>query len=197
MLTLSLGLSAGALHVLSGPDHLAALAPIALNSRTQGFRVGAQWGAGHGLGVVLLGLLGLGARHVLDPHWLSAWSEWLVGFVLIGVGAWALWSSSRDTEPTPHHTHAAVGVGLLHGAAGAGHLYGLVPALMLPVEQVLVYLGAYLAAAVLSMALFGGLLARLARSGTPALLQWLMRGSGVFAIAVGLVWLSAGPPWGG
>eukprot|EP00438_Fugacium_kawagutii_P025792 Skav209817 [mRNA] locus=scaffold2424:43838:54211:+ [translate_table: standard] len=48
---------AGAFHSLSGPDHLAALAPLALRTSGPGkaFRTGAFWGFGHVLGQVLLG----------------------------------------------------------------------------------------------------------------------------------------------
>ncbi|MEN0062178.1 MAG: hypothetical protein AAGA48_08495 [Myxococcota bacterium] len=194
MLTFITGLAAGALHVVMGPDHLAALAPIALQSRARGVRVGAQWGAGHGLGVVLIGLVGIGLRHLVDPMWLSAVSEWLVGFALIGVGVWALWSARTDLKVATHvHESAAVGMGLLHGAAGAGHLYGLLPALVLPPAQVVLYLGAYLTSAILAMAAFGGLLGGLAGS-WPGVVRGAMGLSGFIAIVVGLFWLSTGLP---
>ena len=51
LLVVTTGLIAGALHVLAGPDHLAAIAPIAIKSRAKGASVGASWGWGHGLGV--------------------------------------------------------------------------------------------------------------------------------------------------
>ncbi|CAK9017173.1 unnamed protein product [Durusdinium trenchii] len=53
------GAGAGAFHTLSGPDHLAALAPLALRTSGPGkaFRTGVFWGFGHVLGQVLLGNL--------------------------------------------------------------------------------------------------------------------------------------------
>jgi len=42
-----LGLGSGALHALSGPDHLLGVAPHAVGRRRGAWRVGVAWGAGH------------------------------------------------------------------------------------------------------------------------------------------------------
>jgi len=60
------GAGAGALHALSGPDHLAALAPLSLKVRGgpgAAFRSGVFWGSGHVLGQLFLGLGLLGLGH--------------------------------------------------------------------------------------------------------------------------------------
>lgn len=75
------GLLAGLLHVFAGPDHLAALAPLAVRDPAQARRLGLSWGLGHGAGVVVLGLLGIVARRLVDVEALSAGSERLVGFL--------------------------------------------------------------------------------------------------------------------
>ena len=49
------GAIAGLLHVFSGPDHLVAVAPLALRKPALAFRVGTLWGLGHASGVLLLG----------------------------------------------------------------------------------------------------------------------------------------------
>ena len=51
MLLILTGLSAGALHVLSGPDHLAVVAPLVAEKPSKGLQLGFKWGLGHGLGV--------------------------------------------------------------------------------------------------------------------------------------------------
>ena len=51
------GLAAGLLHVFSGPDHLAAIAPLAADGDRGQWRAGLQWGIGHTTGVLLIGLL--------------------------------------------------------------------------------------------------------------------------------------------
>lgn len=85
------GLVAGLVHVLSGPDHLAAVAPYALIQGKRAWLVGLRWGVGRTSGVVVVGLFALLVRSLLPAEKLSAWSESLVGFVLIAIGVWGLW----------------------------------------------------------------------------------------------------------
>ena len=89
------GLIVGLVHVLSGPDHLSAIAPIACMERRRVWAVGLRWGLGHSLGVVIVGLIaGLMAHWAMvDP--LSASSERLVGVMLLIIGSWGLWRLAR------------------------------------------------------------------------------------------------------
>lgn len=217
MLTVLTGLAAGAVHVVSGPDHLAALAPIAADQPRRAMWLGVRWGLGHGASVVLLGVLGLVARAYVDLHAFSEWSEFAVGFVLIGVGLWALRQARRlvihqhehthndDThahlhihaDTTPHHhpkahrghNHAAFFVGALHGAAGTGHLFGVLPSLALPTAQAGAYLTAYVFGAVVAMASFGYGLGRIARWGSPRVLRVILYACALTAIGVGCAWI--------
>uniref|UniRef100_A0A0D3BL77 Urease accessory protein UreH-like transmembrane domain-containing protein n=1 Tax=Brassica oleracea var. oleracea TaxID=109376 RepID=A0A0D3BL77_BRAOL len=55
------GFLAGCLHTLSGPDHLAALAPLSIGrTKMESASVGALWGCGHDAGQVIFGLLSNG-----------------------------------------------------------------------------------------------------------------------------------------
>lgn len=192
MLTLLTGILAGAIHVASGPDHLAALAPIALRSRTAALRAGASWGVGHGIGVVSIGLVAMSFRGLV-ASWMSAGSERLVGYLLLGVGAWALLAAKRgavDAVRHEGHVHVAVGVGILHGAAGTGHLLAVVPALALPPALAGVYLTGFLAGAVLAMSMFAAGIGALARRWGPGGVRAVMAASGVVAIGVGAVWIA-------
>jgi hypothetical protein len=51
-----LGASLGLVHVLTGPDHLSAIATLASGSRgrSRSFLLGIRWGFGHSLGIVLI-----------------------------------------------------------------------------------------------------------------------------------------------
>lgn len=101
------GLIAGSIHVLSGPDHLAAIAPLAVDSRSSRWRAGFTWGLGHTGGVVTVGLAALLLRELLPIEALSSWSERLVGVALIAVG---LWGVRRATQLEVHrhvHSHEA------------------------------------------------------------------------------------------
>ena len=212
MLLFGTGLVAGSLHVVSGPDHLAALAPLAVDDSRRSARLGALWGLGHGLGVCVLGALGMYARALFDIELMSTWSEVLVGVVLVLVGLWAIRRAmgitihshghqhdhervhqhfhvhTENAHEHRGHQHAVLGVGALHGAAGTGHLFGVVPAMALSPADSAIYLGAYLLAAVVSMALFGGLIGRIVNRGGQRSVRTLMVSSGCIAIAVGMVW---------
>ena len=76
------GLIAGAVHVWSGPDHLAALAPLAVRRPRRAWLPGMRWGLGHSAGVGLIGLLSLWLRDRLPVDLLSTWGERLVGVML-------------------------------------------------------------------------------------------------------------------
>ena len=90
-MTLALaGLAAGMVHVLSGPDHLAAIAPYAVTDKARSWRTGVRWGLGHSAGVLGVGLLVLVARHALPVEALSAHSELGVGLALLVIGVWGM-----------------------------------------------------------------------------------------------------------
>ena len=59
------GFSAGLIHVLSGPDHLAAVAPFAAEQDRGQWRAGFRWGLGHTVGVLIIGMLLVPLRGVL------------------------------------------------------------------------------------------------------------------------------------
>lgn len=183
------GLAAGSTHVVSGPDHLAAVLPLAVEGRWRAAATGAWWGVGHAAGVVLLGAVGHLLADHLDIEVLSAWSEIAVGVLLIGLGGWTLWRSAQPSSDRPRHTHrSAVGIGFLHGTAGAGHLFGVLPSLGMGPGTAGVYLGAYMMAAVASMALFAlgaGVLAS-----KPSHVPWALRGAGLAAVGVGIAWVA-------
>lgn len=97
--------SAGVVHVLSGPDHLAAVAPLSLDSRRRAWVTGVRWGIGHSAGVLLVGLLSLALRGVLPVNALSSWAERLVGVTLLGIGIWGLRSALTRHVHVHEHSH--------------------------------------------------------------------------------------------
>lgn len=111
ILALAAGLAAGAVHVLTGPDHLAAVVPLAARARQQGERrglaIGTLWGMGHGLGVVVLGGLGALVRHLVsfDLEAASGLAEVVVGFALVGLGVWTFRRSGAVVVHAHGHEH--------------------------------------------------------------------------------------------
>ncbi|MBJ7882002.1 urease accessory protein UreH domain-containing protein [Gelidibacter salicanalis] len=82
------GTVAATLHVLSGPDHLAAVAPFAIERVKKAWKVGMLWGVGHLSGMLLIGVLFLLFKDLIPIEEISKYSEKLVGFVLILLGIW-------------------------------------------------------------------------------------------------------------
>jgi hypothetical protein len=210
--------SAGSVHVLSGPDHVAAVTPFALRGGSRAWTTGLRWGAGHVLGVGLLAALALALREVLPLEAISAWSERVVGVVLIAIGLWAGRRALRErihthehehdgekhvhvhvhtdgaAHPVSHdHGHALFGVGVLHGLAGTSHFLGVIPALALPGALASVtYLAGYGGGTLLSMSLFSLLVGRAAvrfSSSRDKLWQGLHLAAAGAALAVGIFWL--------
>src|SRR5215204_5321768 len=178
MLTLLTGAAAGLFHVLTGPDHLAAIAPIAADERKRGWLAGCTWGIGHASGVVVVAVIAVLLRELLPSvDIISAWSERVVGAALIGIGLWALRRRAR-IEPSAHrhghvshnhlhvqagpawvrrlgHAHASFCMGVLHGIAGSSHFFGVLPALALPTRgSALLYVAAFGGGTVIAMTAF-------------------------------------------
>lgn len=100
------GFIASVLHVISGPDHLAAITPLAIETRKKVWRIGLFWGFGHLMGMLAIGLLFLGFKELIPIASISKHSEQLVGLVLIGIGAWALFRIFRKPKRHKHpHIH--------------------------------------------------------------------------------------------
>jgi len=215
MLTAITGALAGLFHVLAGPDHLAAVGPLALDGRRRGWLAGWTWGIGPASGVVLVAGVAILLRDLLPPvDAISAWSERLVGAALIGIGFWALRRSAR-VQPAPHvhgalshdhlhvqagpgwmrrigHAHASFCLGVLHGVAGSSHFVGVLPALALPTRAAaLTYIVAFGAGTVAAMTAFAaaaGCAGGFARAHVAAY-RAMLATAAVAAIVIGSVWL--------
>ena len=183
------GVLAGLVHVLSGPDHLAALAPFTVDKPARALRVGVQWAIGHSAGVALIGVASLLLREMIPLDLITTYSERAVGLLLIGIGLWGFKKAfatrihahhhTHDGEPHTHihvhrtghghreqapvhfHTHAALGIGTLHGLAGGSHLFGVLPALALPSRLgAVTYLACFGLGTLLGIGVFSTLLGR-------------------------------------
>ncbi|PKP52673.1 MAG: hypothetical protein CVT92_08060 [Bacteroidetes bacterium HGW-Bacteroidetes-1] len=85
------GILASILHVVSGPDHLAAVTPLAIDNKLKAWLVGLGWGIGHTMGMLLIGILFIFFKNLIPIEAISSYSELMVGFILIAIGLWALW----------------------------------------------------------------------------------------------------------
>jgi len=218
MLIAITGLLAGFLHVISGPDHLAAVSPLAIENKKSGWLIGLKWGVGHTSGVFIVGILVLLFREIIPVDLVASYSEGLVGIVLIVIGVWGLQKILRknlhehEHDGNKHyhihkidkniakskkigdfHTHTALAVGIIHGLAGSSHLLGVLPALALPTKfDAAIYLGFFGIGTILAMLIFSQLLGIIAIKFSQSSLVLYKRLSISFssiAIAVGVFWI--------
>src|SRR5207244_2541335 len=170
--------------------------------------------------LAVIGVLSLWLRDLLPVDLLSSWGERMVGVMLFGIGLWGLRKAFKnkihthehehggdrhvhvhvhshghsEKNPVAHrHTHAAFGIGILHGLAGSSHFLGVLPILAFPTEvQAAAYLAAFGLGTVISMATFSsaiGWLASRCSIGGPKAYRGLISGCSVAAMGVGVFWL--------
>lgn len=183
------GLGSGALHAVTGPDHVLSLAPLSARAGRRAWRLGLRWGAGHALGtfaIAILAYVALGSQHA---PLLARWGDLVAAFALIGMGVAGL---RRQTAAQPTGAGPFT-VGVLHGAAGGAAVVAMVPAVVpLTVAHATTFLLAFAIGSIVAMAAFTRVLGSLGR----ALPTW--RGVPVVTVAacslsvvVGAAWLVA------
>eukprot|EP01032_Pedospumella_encystans_P031734 gene31734-35823_t len=130
----STGFTLGLLHVLAGPDHLSALAALAVGTSWRAFMLGFRWGLGHSTGLVCVAIIFIGLKGDLDLRTLGRYCDTLVGIFMIGLGCYGVlgalktfrekkakrdpdWESSKSLVPSATSslvTHSATE--LMHGS---------------------------------------------------------------------------------
>lgn len=211
-----LGLVVGVRHAFE-PDHLAAVSTMVTESRgaRRGALLGAIWGVGHTLALVIVGVALLIAGSLV-PARLESALELAVAVMLVGLGTRAIVRAVRDgrggaVSPHDHggrrHVHAApdgghvhlgetplawrpLAIGVIHGLAGSGGLTALVFAELSSDAARVVYIALFGAGSIAGMALASGLAgASLARvSASPEAVRRLGAAAGLLSIVVGVAW---------
>ncbi|ACD83852.1 nickel transporter [Candidatus Methylacidiphilum infernorum] len=215
------GITAGFIHALSGPDHLAAIAPLVLEKRTSFWRIGLYWGIGHSGGVWILTLLLFLLKNILPLSSISQGSEKMVGIVLIGIGAWGLkknlqkrvhvhthchdgvvhshihFHKDKPTEDSHEklahrHCHFPLAIGILHGFAGSNHFLSALPVLAFPDNSLaLAYIIGFGGGSILGMICFSMMMGKLIVSGAVK----TDRGKKGIGILFGLLAIAVGIFW--
>jgi len=104
---LTAGLLASILHVITGPDHLAAVLPFAIETKRKAWKIGLSWGIGHLVGMITIGVLFVLFKEIIPVEKISEHSEQLVGVVLIGIGFWAFYKIFKTKKNHKHlHIHS-------------------------------------------------------------------------------------------
>ena len=99
------GIFAGFIHVISGADHLIAMAPSAINSPKKALKNGFSWGLGHSSGVLLLAFLAICIKDITPLNKFSNIAEFLVGISLLIVGVFAIKNSFQLSIHSHSHKH--------------------------------------------------------------------------------------------
>ncbi|HUF29557.1 MAG TPA: sulfite exporter TauE/SafE family protein [Gemmatimonadaceae bacterium] len=204
----------GAQHTLA-PDHVAAVSVFASQrpSWQRALGLGARWGVGHSLTIVLLGsALVLSGAHI-PLAWESS-IERLVGVALVLVGCASIWRAARS--PRRWHEHdgvrhahppmvrgarhdrdhrALLGIGMLHGVAGTGALVIAIPlaAAGSPARSMM-FLASFGIGTIVAMSVFaaaaGAVFGRAARR-SAAMERGLGFAAGAGSVLVGVWWWAA------
>ena len=207
------GILAGLIHVLSGADHLIAMAPSAINSPKIALKNSFSWGLGHSSGVVLLTVLAIFIKDITPLKNFSNIAELLVGISLLFVGVYAIKNSfqlsihshshkhengiahrhyhfhMKEQKNNNKHSHALTGIGLLHGIAGGSHFLAILPALALSLTNACAYLISYLIGSLISMNLFTCLISFTTFKASQKFIKRLIAVAGGLSFSLGLFWI--------
>jgi ABC-type nickel/cobalt efflux system permease component RcnA len=89
------GFSLGLLHVLAGPDHLSALAALAVGTSYKAFVLGVRWGLGHSTGLIVVAVVFITLKGDLDLRELGRYCDSLVGLFMICLGFFGILTALR------------------------------------------------------------------------------------------------------
>lgn len=207
-----LGLAVGLRHAFE-PDHLTAVATLATDTRDakRGALLGALWGLGHTVSLVIVGIVLIAIGAAL-PVRLAAWFELGVCAMLVLLGVRAI-VRSRELGPRgPVHAHVHGGrahvhagadahlhigrgifalrplaVGLVHGLAGSGALTALVFAELPSTSARLAYITLFGAGSIVGMAAASALVGMSLRAVEGAR-RGITVAAGVVSIGLGIAW---------
>jgi high-affinity nickel-transport protein len=205
---LCLGVLLGMRHALE-PDHLAAVSTLVLESGSsrRGLVLGAFWGIGHSLSLLLVGCL-LAILHAELPAWLGELFELAVAIMLVTLGLRAFGQAARSRTAASAHDHdhdvphshprrrslasRPLLFGVIHGLAGSGALTALVVAELPSTTARVVYIALFGAGSVVGMAALSGLagwpIARLGRRRAAATAISALTGSLSLGLGLFLLW---------
>ncbi|MBQ0732871.1 sulfite exporter TauE/SafE family protein [Aquimarina celericrescens] len=198
------GILASMLHVISGPDHLAAVTPLAIETEKKTWKIGLFWGIGHIAGMLLIGGLFLVFAAHIPVERISEHSEKLVGIVLIGVGLWAfykLFNEKRSPSKILSRTDkksilSSLGIGILHGFAGIAHFLLLLPVLGFKTNfEGTQYIIGFGIGTVLVMTIYAFLLGKatyFTKRQNAQFFNGIRFSGGIFATVIGIYWLYLG-----
>ncbi len=213
LISILTGLTAGAIHVIGGPDHLLAIAPTAFQKPSLALRNGLAWGIGHSTGIIFLSVIAIFLKDLAHIEKMSSLAEFCVGVILLILGFLAIRTSLglkihnhehkhglKNTHQHLHlhlrgnkkhfrHSHAFTSLGVIHGFAGATHLLVVIPALALPTLGALAYMISYLFGSIIAMAVVSITISLATFKSGQKVLPIVMRFTGILSVLTGFFWI--------
>jgi len=184
------GASSGALHAVTGPDHILSLCPQAIRARRGAFGIGLSWGVGHGVGTLLLAIPLLALSRSVEAARFAALGDRIAGAVLVLSGLYALWSVQRTRTHGGTELRSPLSAGFVHGVTGAGSLTLILPAVVsADAGRSTLFMVAFAVGSTLAM---GALTALIGRAGAQLEARRVRQFQCVFALGavmLGAAWL--------
>lgn len=187
------GATSGALHAVTGPDHLLSLGPAVLRAPRAASRIGFLWGAGHALGTLALALPLLVLAQWVKLSLLASAGNRLAGAALLVTALWSWRSAKAPVLATEAKARSPLWVGLLHGITGASALLLVLPsALAGSAPRAVVYLVAFAVGSTLAMAALTHALGKVGGRLEPRVVARSQRALLLGAALLGSLWLACG-----
>ncbi len=187
------GVYLGGIHILSAPDHLAAIIPLSLMDKKRSWQIGLQWGIGHLIGLIGLGILLYYFRTIINIEALSHYEMLYIAGLLLFIGFWIIYKSKSSnllqTKKTHRHlSKITIGTGIVHGFFGFSHIYTLAPTLSMNDVDFFSYFGGFAFGSIISVVSFTYLLCFLPERllNKQSLYRKIMLGSGILTTLIGI-----------
>eukprot|EP00164_Ancoracysta_twista_P004156 GFYU01005587.1.p1 GENE.GFYU01005587.1~~GFYU01005587.1.p1 ORF type:complete len:295 (+),score=36.48 GFYU01005587.1:262-1146(+) len=81
-----LGLAAGFIHVITGPDHIASIAALSVGGKWKAIKLGVKWGVGHSFGLLIIAIIFFSLKGQLDFTSIEYVGSWVVVVCLSAIG---------------------------------------------------------------------------------------------------------------
>ncbi len=129
------GLILGFSHVFAGPDHLAAITPLAIENRLKAWLIGLFWGIGHTIGLLFLGAIFIFLKETVSLNIISEYGSKVIGIVIIFIGIWSIYKIKFNNKSEGNHILnvktnkqniiTSFFIGIIHGISGVAHIMAL------------------------------------------------------------------------
>ncbi len=152
------GFMLGIRHALDA-DHITTISTLVSEHKSvrKAAMLGVAWGIGHSIALMTAGVLVLALKLTI-PAAIEAWLEFLIGALLVFLGARAIWNALKEKLHSHSHGHEGkkhahfhyhdkhvhtLGIGMIHGLAGSAAVMLLVLATTQSVWEGVIYIAVF------------------------------------------------------